>query len=58
MATIAPVLSTRGCGCKTDLRQPEKGRWQGAELFAMLAHKPEVLKTFLPFYEAIPVRER
>jgi alkylhydroperoxidase family enzyme len=50
MATIAPLAEERAEPIYENLKQKHG---KVPNFFAMLAHKPEVLKTFLPFDQAI-----
>jgi uncharacterized peroxidase-related enzyme len=54
MATIAPVAEERAAAdVKPIYENMKKNLGKVPNFFAMLAHKPEVLKAFLPFYQAI-----
>jgi hypothetical protein len=54
MATIAPVAEERAASeVKPIYDNLKKNLGKVPNFFAMLAHKPEVLKTFLPLYGAI-----
>lgn len=54
MATIAPVSEERAAAAvKPIYENLKKATGKIPNFFAMLAHKPEVLKNFLPFYESI-----
>ena len=54
MATIAPVSEERAAAeVKPIYENLKKNLGKVPNFFAMLAHKPEVLKAFLPFYEAV-----
>ena len=54
MATIAPVSEERApAEVKPIYENLKKAVGKVPNFFAMLAHKPEVLKSFVPMYEAI-----
>jgi alkylhydroperoxidase/carboxymuconolactone decarboxylase family protein YurZ len=54
MPTITPVADERAATeVKPIYDNLKKAVGKVPNFFAMLAHKPEVLKTFVPFYEAI-----
>lgn len=54
MATIAPVSEERAAAeVKPIYQDLKKATGKIPNFFAMLAHKPQVLKHFLPFYEAV-----
>jgi len=54
MATIAPVGEKRAAAeVKPVYENLKKNIGKVPNFFAMLAHRPEVLKTFVPMYEAI-----
>jgi hypothetical protein len=54
MATITPVGEERAAAdVKPIYDNLKKAVGKVPNFFAMLAHKPEVLKTFVPMYEAI-----
>jgi hypothetical protein len=54
MATIAPVSEERAAAeVKPIYESLKKNVGKVPNFFAMLAHKPEVLKSFVPMYEAI-----
>ena len=54
MATIAPLPEQQaGAEVKPVYEALKKNVGKVPNFFAMLAHKPEVLKHFVPFYEAI-----
>ena len=54
MATIAPVSEERAAAeVKPIYENLKKNVGKVPNFFAMLAHKPEVLKNFVPMYEAI-----
>jgi alkylhydroperoxidase family enzyme len=54
MATIAPVAEGReAADVKPIYENLKKNLGKVPNFFAMLAHKPEVLKTFIPLYQAI-----
>jgi uncharacterized peroxidase-related enzyme len=54
MATIAPVAEDRAASeVKPIYENLKKNIGKVPNFFAMLAHKPEILKTFLPFYQAV-----
>jgi hypothetical protein len=54
MATITPVGEERvAAEVKPIYESLKKNVGKVPNFFAMLAHKPEVLKTFVPMYEAI-----
>ena len=53
MATIAPVAEERAAAeVKPIYDNLKKNLGKVPNFFAMLAHRPEVLKTFLSFYQA------
>jgi hypothetical protein len=54
MATITPVSEERAAAdVKPIYENLKKNVGKVPNFFAMLAHKPEVLKTFVPMYGAI-----
>jgi hypothetical protein len=54
MATIAPVSEERAAAeVKPIYESLKKNVGKVPNFFAMLAHRPEVLKSFVPMYEAI-----
>ena len=54
MATIAPVAEQHASAdVKPIYENLKKNVGKVPNFFAMLAHKPEVLKMFVPLYEAI-----
>ena len=54
MATIAPLAEERAAAdVKPIYENLKEKHGKVPNFFAMLAHKPEVLKTFLPFDQAI-----
>lgn len=54
MATITPVTEERAAAeLKPIYDSLKKAVGKVPNFFGMLAHKPQVLKTFMPFYEAI-----
>lgn len=54
MATIAPLAEERAAADVKPIYENLKQKHSKVpNFFAMLAHKPEVLKTFLPFDQAI-----
>ena len=54
MATIAPVAEQRAAADVKPIYQDLSQKLgKVPNFFAMLAHKPAVLKAFLPFYQAI-----
>jgi hypothetical protein len=54
MATIAPLAEERAAAdVKPVYENLKEKHGKVPNFFAMLAHKPEVLKTFLPFDQAI-----
>jgi alkylhydroperoxidase family enzyme len=54
MTTISPVAEERAAAeVKPIYENLKKNLGKVPNFFAMLAHKPEVLKTFVPFYGAI-----
>jgi hypothetical protein len=54
MATISPVSEERAAAeVKPVYEGLKKNLGKVPNFFAMMAHKPEVLKAFLPFYQAI-----
>lgn len=54
MATVAPVTEEKAAADLKPIYGSMRERFgKMPNFFGMLAHKPEVLKTFLPFYQAI-----
>jgi hypothetical protein len=53
MATIAPLDEERAAADVKPNENLKQKHGKVPNFFAMLAHKPEVLKTFLPFDQAI-----
>lgn len=54
MATITPVSEERAAAeVKPIYENLKKNIGRVPNFFAMLAHKPEVLKNFIPMYQAI-----
>jgi len=54
MAIVNPLVKRKGrAGSAQDLRRTDKTIRQDTNIFATMAHRPNVLKNFLPFYGAV-----